>query len=181
MVTPNLFTALRTLHEIDRPLWVDSLCINQKDDVERGSQVQRMGLIYTKADTVIMWLGEEENSSDMAMNFLNEFRQVLAEDSQGRAQISQMLGDAAYDPAWVALRHLFERPYWSRLWILQEVLLARNPVIACGACFTSWEFLQQLLILLNSTFTTHVSTAARETMFLRRTHQITGVALQPAF
>jgi len=49
-------------------LWVDSLCIKQKDLVERGLRVRRMGLIYSRAAEVVVWLGEEADDSAMAMS-----------------------------------------------------------------------------------------------------------------
>jgi hypothetical protein len=54
-VTENVFQALlhlRSSNGISRTLWVDAICINQADDIERGHQVQYMGRIYNKATKV---------------------------------------------------------------------------------------------------------------------------------
>ncbi|PVH81130.1 HET-domain-containing protein, partial [Cadophora sp. DSE1049] len=58
-VRENLWRALRTLGDerSTGPIWIDALCINQKDDVERSSQVSQMGRIYQRASCVIAWLG----------------------------------------------------------------------------------------------------------------------------
>ncbi|KAF2029764.1 heterokaryon incompatibility, partial [Setomelanomma holmii] len=58
-ITHNLGDALRKLRDpmSVRSLWVDAICINQKDEVERASQVQLMGLIYWTARQVHVWLG----------------------------------------------------------------------------------------------------------------------------
>ena len=61
-ITPNLFDALvhiRTCSgtQSDNVLWVDALCINQRDVAERGHQVAQMGTIYSQAQQVICWLG----------------------------------------------------------------------------------------------------------------------------
>lgn len=44
---------------VSRFFWIDALCINQADLEERGAQVRIMPQIYTKADCVIVWLGDD--------------------------------------------------------------------------------------------------------------------------
>ncbi|KAF8846605.1 HET-domain-containing protein, partial [Acephala macrosclerotiorum] len=63
--TVNLESALRHLRHNDRSrtLWVDAVCINQQDVLERNSQVLLMGKIYETAASVIIWLGESTPSS----------------------------------------------------------------------------------------------------------------------
>ena len=59
-ISANLFDALRQLRNVQVPvvLWVDFLCINQQDVVERSLQVAMMREIYEKSREVIIWLGE---------------------------------------------------------------------------------------------------------------------------
>ena len=66
-ITESLASALRTLRSSDKPrqLWVDAVCINQCDHVEKAHQVAQMAKIYRKAARVLAWLGE---SSDAALN-----------------------------------------------------------------------------------------------------------------
>jgi hypothetical protein len=58
LVTLNLKNALHRLKLKDRSriLWADAICINQHDDLEKGSQVKRMARIYGKATRVCVWL-----------------------------------------------------------------------------------------------------------------------------
>lgn len=60
-ITQNLYDALRHLRHLNsaRYLWADAICINQADLVERGAQVQLMARIYSEADKVLLWLGQE--------------------------------------------------------------------------------------------------------------------------
>ncbi|KAL8649129.1 MAG: hypothetical protein Q9210_004589 [Variospora velana] len=69
-VTQNLHTALRYLRwsSASRILWTDAVCINQTDTEERSQQVARMADIYRSADKVVIWLGPEENGSDLALS-----------------------------------------------------------------------------------------------------------------
>lgn len=63
-VTSNLYRALRTLRYPDksRPLWVDAVCINQADEVEKSAQVNMMRYIYSLAVRTIIWMGEVPES-----------------------------------------------------------------------------------------------------------------------
>jgi hypothetical protein len=58
-ITVNLRDAIRRFRYKNkcRVLWVDAICIDQRNIEERGKQVQLMGMIYWKADRVLVWLG----------------------------------------------------------------------------------------------------------------------------
>ncbi|KAI1179025.1 heterokaryon incompatibility protein-domain-containing protein [Nemania sp. FL0916] len=77
-VTHNLYTALEFLRKVDveRILWIDAICINQKSNVEKGYQVSLMGEIYKNAQQVFCWLGSPDengvvNTQGDLVNFLN--------------------------------------------------------------------------------------------------------------
>lgn len=65
-ITQNLFSALKSLQDPqqDRTLWIDALCINQRNECEKAWQVQLMGEIYSKCSKAILWIGNEEEESD---------------------------------------------------------------------------------------------------------------------
>lgn len=70
--TTNLFVALQRL--CHKPpgtyFWIDALCINQEDMDEKSHQVPFMHHIYLQAQQVMMWLGKEENDSQLAMSMI---------------------------------------------------------------------------------------------------------------
>ena len=70
-VTGNCHAALRRLRDTDRvrPLWIDSICINQADDDEKSHQVTMMSDIYANACRVYVWLGERTDDSDYALDW----------------------------------------------------------------------------------------------------------------
>ena len=41
----------------NRRLWVDAICISQKDNDEKGPQVALMAQLYRNAESVLVWLG----------------------------------------------------------------------------------------------------------------------------
>ena len=71
-VSKTLDSALRRLRNRngERRLWVDALCINQKNPDERSAQVKRMRHIYHRASNVCVWLGEQSEDSDCVFHFI---------------------------------------------------------------------------------------------------------------
>lgn len=53
-------------------IWVDAICINQKDDAEKELQIPLMQDIYTWAQAVYIWLGPGNKASDRAVDWLSE-------------------------------------------------------------------------------------------------------------
>jgi hypothetical protein len=72
-VTRNMREALPYLRDAKKPrvLWIDAICVNQKDLEERSSQVRRMAWIYSKAKRVIVWLGPASTDSHIALECCN--------------------------------------------------------------------------------------------------------------
>jgi hypothetical protein len=130
-IGPNLFGALRALRHSSKPrfLWIDALCINQASIEERSREVQRMRDIYRKAFDVVVWLGEAADGSDDAMD-------LIASSVPDR--IPQITFHNT-DSRWSALDKLVRRPWWNRVWCLQELAVALwGPTIACGSKRVSW-------------------------------------------
>lgn len=74
-ITQNLHDALESMRlKGIKLLWADAICINQKDPIERGAQVQLMSRIYSQADRVLLWLGRHQRQVDVAMAYLGFFR-----------------------------------------------------------------------------------------------------------
>ena len=146
-ITDNLASALRRfLHPATsqaRLVWADQICINQADNLERSQQVSIMGDIYTGARGVLVWLGVGNEATAQAINGLKSLAAVAAlcgvhgiKDAvvkpdflQSTDQENQIMQElvASYDFA--QLQPLYSRPWFSRLWIIQEVCLSSNVAI----------------------------------------------------
>jgi hypothetical protein len=70
-VTKNCYEALIKLRHLARKriLWIDAICIDQEDEKDKSHQVAMMADIYSKADRVIVWLGESTPESDYALDW----------------------------------------------------------------------------------------------------------------
>lgn len=112
-------------------VWIDAICIDQDNQDERSEQISLMGILYSKAQKVIVWLGPETNSSGAAWDFLR----LMAErtDDPYRTQwLESMARDRANLYLWKALKGVLKRSWWRRVWVIQEYVLAANTTFACG-------------------------------------------------
>lgn len=118
----RLEVALQDLRMSDRPLmiWIDAICINQRDVEERNAQVQLMRRIYRQAIVVRIWLDMDIAMDDPAIVKL----QTLTDEST-----SEDLGSKPY--FWAPVKEIFDNPYWKRVWIQQEIANASSLVLQC--------------------------------------------------
>lgn len=132
-VTKNLESALRHLRHISEPrvLWIDALCINQEDVLERNSQVIHMNSIYKKASEVVAWMGEEAEESNLVFD---AFEALLKYDSthlntEADPVVQKILSEPQYAKAiWL----FFQRSWWNRVWTVQESVLPHTLYFVCG-------------------------------------------------
>lgn len=133
------------LHELrlqdqSTTIWIDAISIDQSDVLEQNHQVQIMRDIYANAQSAWIWLGEADSmaDSDVAMQHI---------------ETREPLGDREIAPwnFWSqkearAVLALCKRKYWTRIWFVQEIMLAKRATIMCGKEQVSWEKLQQLIL-----------------------------------
>jgi len=127
-----------------RQIWIDAICINQKDISERNAQVLRMRRIYRRADQVVIWVGSAANRGDMAVRFL---RQVFENCPRGgeAAWFKRLMKDNDLSLQWKAIAGFLGRAWWTRIWIVQEVVLAKEALILCGTASMTWTQLEYSL------------------------------------
>lgn len=148
--TDNLFYALCNLRlpYKDRILWVDAICIDQANLKERGHQVRQMGDIYSKAEQVLFWLGLGDMKTNSTMEALQNLEAVVSKDPQYHHlglqeskwvdiwQCAQQASFTYLSTTMISHREglleLLGRPWFERVWILQEVEKARSASICCG-------------------------------------------------
>ncbi|KAF4634263.1 hypothetical protein G7Y89_g3847 [Cudoniella acicularis] len=132
-----------------RTLWVDAICINQNDILERNHQVGMMRHIYTGAAKVLVWIGcaptefkyycdlsKQECSSSYGLDIDADFDLGQLDSEEDDWEIWDELWDGTTsiqcDP-WEELAILMEQSYWTRIWIVQEYVLAAAITVHCGS------------------------------------------------
>jgi hypothetical protein len=135
-VTENLREALLYLKRIrqDILLWVDALSINQEDPHERGHQVSQMRAIYSEASNVISWLGPGSTGTIQLFFFIEKHQNICTNDSEQAESCDLLVNRELAD----AVRYLEERPYWNRIWVIQEIVVATKLELMCGEHSISW-------------------------------------------
>jgi hypothetical protein len=147
-VTDSLYDFLRIHAKSERSedrefLWIDAICINQQDAIEKGPQVQIMGIIYKRADSVIVWLCKSHDP--LAKEYQNAIAFMkYADRHSGESSIAteffEVFGNDDVHFLSV-LKAFFRHPYWSRVWTVQEVVLASKIWVRVGKQQIAWDTL----------------------------------------
>lgn len=139
-VSASLDSALRTLRgpRESRWVWADALCINQQDTSEKAEQVQLMTRIYRQAESVAIWLGPRSEDSHLAMELIER----LSTKAEIPPKITSLTPAPFSEQNFAAVVALFEREYWQRLWVVQEVFNARTIDVHCGSSVLPWKAFQ---------------------------------------
>ena len=121
----NLFAALLNLRSTHRSLilWIDAICINQRDISERGHQVSLMRSIYSSAQEIIVWLGQTVQDERLPL----------------------LLKSIPWQTPYPTLSHVsfLRSPWFARTWILQEAVLAAKISFRYGGEAVGWEDVQR--------------------------------------
>lgn len=164
MLTSNLSPDFDSRHDY---LWVDSICIDQANLAERASQVKLMRRVYRQASQTLVWLGEQSEDTDRAIDFLVTLGQRVRDFRRAaRRGTKRMPLDLEGDPGWACLDRLLHNPWWRRVWTLQEFLIPRDLSFYCGSKFLSRQSFRHGMDVLELIGT--VNTVAKSAMNRRR-------------
>ena len=168
----NLYTALRALRQdYARVLWIDALCINQEDNVEKSQQVLMMHKIFATAREVIVWLvvlspalenkitalqGIDPTLHFPSLSPLTVRLQELYDPYRSSqrpwlkydVEVQRQL-DSYLERYWCLLgsylREMLQASYFERLWILQEIQSAKRICVRHGTLDFGWITLEELV------------------------------------
>jgi hypothetical protein len=142
-ITVSLADALRNFRHPSEPrlLWADALCINQKDDQEKGHQVKRMGEVYANAKCVLVWLGcDVQNVAEDTFALICEVNAYFGDSlRKARNRISKMGHFTRPYPIctdknrWLQVAKLFKSPWFKRVWTIQEAAIAEECRVFWGS------------------------------------------------
>ncbi|KAJ4115355.1 hypothetical protein NW768_011207 [Fusarium equiseti] len=146
-VVDGMLRNLRKGHK-ERRLWVDAMCLNQKDDEEKSIQVQQMGQIYHMADKVHIWLGPAVATTPLAFAFI---RTLVAKFDPTPVQARDPTTEEILETIEELFQHrnlqpvldLLQNTWFARRWTLQEGFLARDAIVRCGDNKIPWHWFVQ--------------------------------------
>ncbi|KAM0421305.1 hypothetical protein ACHAPT_010834 [Fusarium lateritium] len=140
----------------DFRIWADAICINQDDLLERMAQVQLMGSLYSSGDFALAWLSSlDENFADILATLRRVFdalgarfetsgyplpdlngpewagNTLIIERVLKQCQDNQEIDPMNYAFDVESLEAFVDSPFWTRIWIQQEIALAPNVYYAC--------------------------------------------------
>lgn len=160
-ITNNLYIALRHLRYPDkeRILWVDAICINQSSPLEKTNQVSQMRDIYQAAERVVVWLGEGNENTSRVVSWVASHTKEGRRDLKHLTQTARVIMDGypqidhadeiipgteeqPFDRRIQLLQgfhDLLSGPWWTRVWVIQEVVVNANVNILCGGVDMKWS------------------------------------------
>ena len=162
-ITLNLGKALRNLrHSTEtRTFWIDAVCIDQKNIEERNSQVRLMKDIYQSAREVVIWLGEDKEDRVDAASLLPRIHTAAVDGKlfQGPDSLDVRLEQAGLpgfdSPVWLSLAELYRRSWFTRVWVVQELAVAKPATVFCGGCRVLWACFTPAALCLESAARVH--------------------------
>ncbi|KAF2137712.1 uncharacterized protein K452DRAFT_235310, partial [Aplosporella prunicola CBS 121167] len=124
--------AITSHSEARRSIWIDAICIDQENISEKNHQVRQMADIFRNAVAVFAWLGPSKEDYNELSEFLEEIEtthlntlECFSEPEKGKDNIIEDIG--------LVKINLLSRPYWKRMWIIQEIVLGDSNVrLLCG-------------------------------------------------
>ncbi|KAK0303126.1 hypothetical protein LTR01_008272 [Friedmanniomyces endolithicus] len=152
-VSEGSFDALRRLRSprggVARTLWMDAVCVNQADIAERNAQVQKMKSIFSDAQSVLVYVGEAANDSAVLLESVRDSTlagttrtpAIVTRSKDGLTEIgdSMLHGPFVDNPMRRSLEAFLLRRWFSRIWVVQEVLLAKQATLICGEDEAPWS------------------------------------------
>lgn len=142
-IRSNLLSALQHLRHSEKKihLWIDAVCINQDNDVEKSLQISKMAVVYSRAQNVRIWLGECDRvqRSDAGMEFVDNIVDLDLLDQLVTRHPIEYARNTATAGLWVAFANLLKRSWFRRRWVVQEVAFAKSASVQCGEIEKNWE------------------------------------------
>ncbi|RYP79495.1 hypothetical protein DL770_006634 [Monosporascus sp. CRB-9-2] len=121
-----------------RWIWIDAICINQQDEVEKSAQVRLMQEIYKKASQVVVFPGGGIVQARLASIMLYEVFAAQKTYEGTGVDFNKFFFADRQSPRWHAFSELFRSPYFHRVWVIQEITVGREVLLYYGGRYIPW-------------------------------------------
>lgn len=136
-------------------VWADGICINQTDEEDKNTQVRQMGTIYEFARNTIIFLGDLAPEAQSVIDILAMFQyntqqgvSSVIQDDKNPAHLIRQPSHLEIER--LAIEHILQRTWFTRIWVLQELVLSVNPWIQVATSRLRWKVFYNLLMQSNS-------------------------------
>jgi Heterokaryon incompatibility protein (HET) len=134
---------------------VDTVCINQDNRKEQGHQVAHMGTIYGRANRILICLGPDAGHGKHVASLVADINQLIGSQleefgSWDRLPLLDPKDSLAKDRRWNSLSALFQCPWFTRVWVVQEVALATEACVLYGPAEIVWRDLLKVHVWLET-------------------------------
>jgi heterokaryon incompatibility protein (HET) len=166
-VTKNLMYFLRRPREEQSYWWIDAISINQDDVEDKSVQIPLMRQIYESADFVHVELGPAESpAEEYALNEMKHMSDATKEaffennprgDNKGIYILFHSVRLPHIHPRydheyWKGVSSLLNKPWWSRVWVMQEGTASTNTSFHCGEASASILHLHDMNLVLHTLY-----------------------------
>ncbi|KAG9187215.1 hypothetical protein G6011_05086 [Alternaria panax] len=146
----NPSRAPKTFDNHDVMFWIDALCIDQDNVEEKSMQVPRMGTIYSSAAVVVAWLGENGAEDEKIRDLMSLANTLCSRENSPQYELDdtmlKTLGSDRPSDMVLTLQHLCQRPWFDRVWIVQEMVRSRRPALLAGSYWCHYLHLEAVWI-----------------------------------
>ncbi len=148
-----LLRSMRSRNEDLHPaIWIDALCINQQENEERQAQVKIMGDVYAQAREVVVGLSNDDGSGDKGVHILADLASCISSlncsNPTGKALslARQKILEVDLAGNWGHVLEIFQHPWWTRAWIIQEIVRGIRAVILFGTMSFNFNIIEQVML-----------------------------------
>ncbi|EEY20158.1 ankyrin and HET domain-containing protein [Verticillium alfalfae VaMs.102] len=151
--TQNVYNLLLDMSPVFEPrrIWIDSICINQEDNAEKAWQVSIMHHIYNAASLVTIWLGASEDSH-IAIDLVLELSHYIKTYTPTDKELFLKYVHERRTPRWLAIGKILAHPYFTRIWMVQEIAVNKMLHVVYGRETIKWETLAPIILRLILSF-----------------------------
>lgn len=179
-ITQNAYDSLynRSFYARTVRVWIDSICIDQEDPIEKAKLVRLMTKIYKQASQVIVFLGNRPDAhmiNDVLVE-LNRRRKWYDDSVLGEELHREYILQEA-SPRWQPFLNFLDQPWFGRILVLQEVAVAKTVHAIYGNRYIDWETLVEVL----RTFISEISADCQSLLYSAENYNSRQVSNAPAY
>lgn len=155
-IRQTLFHALQHLRQPESKavIWVDAPCTRPEEVNRRAAWALRIRDIYKNAHEVVVWLGQGDEDTQRGMAFLDKFWDERPKYARGG--LGEFLFGSNTTVPWEGICKILQFEWWSRIWTVEEFIVAKELTIWCGDQTVPWRNLLELTTFVDLASRSHL-------------------------